>query len=651
MKSSLYFNYSTRSLFRGGQRTLLALFCIAVGIMAVVGLQLAAASMLDALTGNVRALNQGDVSLESASVAIPQADLGFFDQLKSQGVIDGYTAEASIRSIIQLPGGKSDLFVTRVVNPATFPMAGAPHIKQPAGASLRTLLEKPAGAVLTQSLADALQLHLGDSFDDHAQSGNSPRLTVVGIVANDNYTAAGDLLDVSADTWQTLTAKPVSYDFIAVTTPAASGADRAATALRQRFPLSTVRTTADVLKDNQQSVDSIRKFLIVVALLALLIGGVGIVNTMQVLLARRRVEIAVLKTSGYRRRDLYGLFGLEAALLGLVGGVIGALLGILVADALRRLFERATQATLPAKIDPVIILGGVGIGLATALIFGLLPIVRAAGARPQVVLRDLPEGRSKSSWFQMLGLVLLLSVLFCVLASVILKSAVWGIAAVYGGLVFLSLLSLILSGVLWLLSRLPVPERYSVKYILLVTGGLLIAALVTLVPSLRGVGIIMIAFALLGYAVVLLPRAWKVNGRLALRNIGRTRGRTTTTLLALFIGVFTVGVVLVLGQDLKAILTKTFADSNQYNLLASVPATNAPQMDAELAKLSAVQKHRFSDVAGANPTTIDGQPIASRVPQGSNGPTVSGREAVARLGGLQGYSLDAGDIPEVAQIT
>ena len=69
MKSSLYLKYSVRSLLRGGQRTVLALFCIAVGIMAVVGLQLAAESMLAAVTTNVRALNQGDVSLDTANTA------------------------------------------------------------------------------------------------------------------------------------------------------------------------------------------------------------------------------------------------------------------------------------------------------------------------------------------------------------------------------------------------------------------------------------------------------------------------------------------------------------------------------------------------------------------------------------------------------
>src|SRR5205085_8376282 len=139
------------------------------------------------------------------------------------------------------------------------------------------------------------------------------------------------------------------------------------------------------------------RFLVIVGLLALLIGGVGIVNTMQVLLARRNVEIAMLKTAGYRRRDLYLLFGLEAALLGLFGGVIGAAAGIGVAAGIRSLFERAFRLTLAYKLDPGIVAGGVAVGLATALIFGLLPIVRAAEIRPTAVLRELPERRTRGS--------------------------------------------------------------------------------------------------------------------------------------------------------------------------------------------------------------------------------------------------------------
>ena len=99
---------------------------------------------------------------------------------------------------------------------------------------------------------------------------------MAGIVANDNFTASGDVVDVAAASVPQAGGRPVTYDFIAVTTPKSAAADAAATAIRQRFPLSTVRTTADVLKENQQQVDLVRKFLVVVGLLALLIGGVGI---------------------------------------------------------------------------------------------------------------------------------------------------------------------------------------------------------------------------------------------------------------------------------------------------------------------------------------------------------------------------------------
>src|SRR5262249_43711690 len=149
----------------------------------------------------------------------------------------------------------------------------------------------------------------------------------------------------------------------------------------------------------------------------------------------------MLKTTGYRRRDLYLLFGLEAALLGLVGGVLGAAAGVGVAAGIRALYERAFGLTLHFHVDAGIILGGALVGLATALIFGILPIVKAAGIRPTAVLRELPEERSLTGVLGSIGLVLVLSVLFCVLASVILGNAWLGVAAVYGTFFMLALSS------------------------------------------------------------------------------------------------------------------------------------------------------------------------------------------------------------------
>src|SRR5690349_7019768 len=94
MNISMYFNYTTRSLLRGGQRTVLALFCVAVGVMAIVALQLVGIMVNGALTANVRNANGGDISVSSGlgAKAFTQSDLSYFAQLKSSGTITGYTA-------------------------------------------------------------------------------------------------------------------------------------------------------------------------------------------------------------------------------------------------------------------------------------------------------------------------------------------------------------------------------------------------------------------------------------------------------------------------------------------------------------------------------------------------------------------------------
>ncbi len=107
-----------------------------------------------------------------------------------------------------------------------------------------------------------------------------------------------------------------------------------------------------------------------------------------------------------------------------------------------------------------------------------------------------------------------ISMLFCLLAIVILNSVLWGVISAYGAFIFLALLSLFFSLAVLIISKLPVPERFSVGFLLL-------------------------------------PRTWKSSTKMALRNIGRQRARTTTTMLALFVGVFAIGLILALGQDVR----------------------------------------------------------------------------------------------------
>jgi signal transduction histidine kinase len=333
---------------------------------------------------------------------------------------------------------------------------------------------------------------------------------------------------------------------------------------------------------------------------------------MQVLLSRRKTEIAMLKTTGYRRVDLYALFGLEAGLLGLIGGVVGAAAATGVSSIVRILMQNL-GLTVPFQLNPWTIAGGVAIGLVTALIFGLMPIVQAANIRPLNVIRDLSESRGVSSVALTIALLVVLSVLFCALAIVILNNdVVLGIAAVYGTFAFLLVLSVFFGLVVFVVSKLPVPEHFNLKYLALILVG--VAASVLLYLVLPVFGILLFAASLVGIVIVLLPRTWKVSTKMALRNIGRQRTRTTTTMLALFIGVFTIGLVLALGQDLQTQISNAFAQNLTYNVVTMTSGTDT-----------------FTQIV---PTAINGQPLQQVLPTGNNR-----QQTITLLSSMEGYEL------------
>ncbi|MEZ4671904.1 MAG: FtsX-like permease family protein [Anaerolineae bacterium] len=72
------------------------------------------------------------------------------------------------------------------------------------------------------------------------------------------------------------------------------------------------------------------RFIVTMGLGALLIGGVGIMNTMLVLVGRRSLEIAALKTFGLKGQQIGALFLSEAFLLGIMGSAAGVFLGLLL---------------------------------------------------------------------------------------------------------------------------------------------------------------------------------------------------------------------------------------------------------------------------------------------------------------------------------
>src|SRR5579859_7285929 len=513
MKASMYFNYTTRSLLRGGQRTVLALFCVAVGVMAIVALQLVGLMINNALTSNVRAANGGDINVSSDTKPFTTSDLSFFDQLKSNGTIINYTAYGSSTGALGNSASITSNFTVDVVDPATYPVVSPPTFVTPANGSIASLLTSGNGIVDT-TFANQFNKKVGDTVTVHGSANTNGRSLVLPVKIAAIVTDSGPLSQsrgvmlVSRSYFATIDPNTAAlFSTIDITTADQQHTNQAVQSINAQFPLASTQTAADALKSQQGLVDNIKKFLEIAGLLALLIGGVGIVNTMQVLLSRRKIEIAMLKTTGYRRGDLYLLFGLEAGLLGLIGGVVGAAAAIAVSYFVRNIVQQIFPILIPFFLDPVIIGGGVVIGLVTALIFGLLPIVQAANIRPLNVIRELPGTNRVGNVFLTIGMLLLLSVLFCTLAVVILNDVILGISAVYGAFIFLALLSLFFGLVVLIISVLPVPERFNIPYLALVLTGIVLSVLLYFV--LPTFGVLLLIVSLMGVVIVLLPRSWK----------------------------------------------------------------------------------------------------------------------------------------------
>ena len=118
-----------------------------------------------------------------------------------------------------------------------------------------------------------------------------------------------------------------------------------------------------------------------VCALALLVGGIGIMNIMLVSVVERTREIGVRKALGARRRRVLALFGVEAVVLSLIGGALGVGLGSAVAVGAREIWG------VPASIPLWAILLALGSASGCGLLFGIYPAVRASRLDPVEAMR------------------------------------------------------------------------------------------------------------------------------------------------------------------------------------------------------------------------------------------------------------------------
>ena len=119
-----------------------------------------------------------------------------------------------------------------------------------------------------------------------------------------------------------------------------------------------------------------------IAVISLLVGGIGVMNIMLVSVAERVREIGLRKALGARPRLIRRQFLVEASVLGLAGGLLGVLLGVVGALVLPPLADTRVLLSLSASLGAIVMAVGIGV------VFGVYPASRAARLAPIDALRS-----------------------------------------------------------------------------------------------------------------------------------------------------------------------------------------------------------------------------------------------------------------------
>jgi len=335
----------------------------------------------------------------------------------------------------------------------------------------------------------------------------------------------------------------------------------------------------DLAEEQAQSLSNgvrfLGRFLSLVGLGALLLGGVGVASAIHVYIREKRASIAVLRCIGAGQTTAFVAYLAQAAMLGLAGAVVGVLFGLLAQELMPTLLAGALPVEVTTRFSLASVLAGLGIGVWVAVIFALIPLLDARDVPPLAALRrDFEGSRGRRVDPLRIGAYGLLGASVLVLCAVEAPEASLGL----GFAVALAVAGSLVAG----------------------TGALLMKVARRYFP------------ARASYPV-----------RQGVSNLFRPQNQTISVTLALGFGAFVIGTVVEVEGNLREDLTLSFGSGQPNLLLFDV---QADQVDGVLelipaearasADVSPLITSRIASINGMEPEELRSNPDNDARPEG-----------------------------------
>lgn len=458
--NALALRFAWREL-RGGLRGFgVFVACIVLGVMAIAGVGSVAKSLSDGLSSAGRVILGGDLAFSLVQREASSAEQAF---LRAHGDI---STAATLPTMARTDDGRGALVELKAVDGA-YPLFGA--VTTTPAMPLSALFARQGdafGAAVDPALLSRLDLKLGDririgntAIELRAVLTGEPDKLAGGIgfgprllIDEAALRASGLLQPGSIVRWQyRLRLSDQAGD------GAVASLEKEA---RSAHPNAgwDIRTRNKASPQLERNVERFSQYLTLVALTALLVGGVGVANAVASHLARKRDSIATMKALGATGASVFAIYCTQIVLVALFATLIGAVLGAVLPFVIAKAFGSLIPLPVAPSLYPSTLILSIAYGLLTALAFSLWPLGRAHDISVSMLFRD--QIAAERRWPRRRYVIATVSIIAALAALAILFTYDRRLAAMFLGsaaLIFVAL-RLVAMLVMAIARRLPRPR-------------------------------------------------------------------------------------------------------------------------------------------------------------------------------------------------